>query len=76
MKLIKNNFWLGGIQSLLVILDWPSALLSNKGAFLLKQRALSGEQFDPILSFSINNLVLILQIFCLKYSYHSFPLSL
>ena len=75
MKLIKNNFWLGRIQSLLVILDCPSALLSNKGALLLKQRALSGEQFDPILSFSINNLVLILQILCLKYSYHSFPIS-
>ena len=75
MKLIKNNFWLGRIQSLLVILDCPSALLSNKGALLLKQRALSGEQFEPILSFSINNLVLILQIFCLKYSYHSFPIS-
>ena len=51
MKLIKNNFWLRGIQISPVLLDCLSALLSNKGALLLKQRALFGEQFDSILSF-------------------------
>ena len=44
MKLIKNKFRLGRTQSPPVLLDCPSALL-------LKQRALLGEQFDPILSF-------------------------
>ena len=51
MKLIKNNFQLGGIQPPPVVLDCPSALLSNKVALLLKQRALFGEQFDPTLIF-------------------------
>ena len=35
MKLIKNNFRLGGIQSTLVLLNCPSALFSNKRALLL-----------------------------------------
>ena len=51
MKLIRNNFRLGGIQPPLVLLYCPSALLSNKGALLLKRGALFGEQFDPILHF-------------------------
>ena len=51
MKLIKNNFRLGGIQPPPVILYCPSAILSNNGGLLLKQRALFGKQFDPILSF-------------------------
>ena len=37
MKLIKNNFSLGGIQTPSVFLDCPSALLSNKGTLLLKR---------------------------------------
>ena len=37
MKLIKNNFWLGGIPTPPVLLDCPSALLSNKDALLLKR---------------------------------------
>ena len=49
MKIIKNNFQLGGIQHLPVLLDCPSALFSDKGALLLNQRAFLGEQFDPIL---------------------------
>ena len=36
-------------QPLPVLLDCPSASLSNKGALLLKWRAPFGEQFDPIL---------------------------
>ena len=36
MKFVKSK----GIQPLLVLLDFPSALLSNKGALLLKQRFL------------------------------------
>ena len=51
MKFIKNNFHLGGIQRPPVLLDCPSALLSNNNALLLKQRALFGERFDPVLSF-------------------------
>ena len=43
MKLIKSNFWLGGIQPPSALLDCPSALLSNKGALLFKQRALFGK---------------------------------
>ena len=37
MKLTKNNFRLGGIQTPPVFLDCPRALLSNKDALLLKQ---------------------------------------
>ena len=33
----QNNFWLGGIQTPTVLLDCPCALLSNKGALLLKR---------------------------------------
>ena len=44
MKLTKNYFQLEGIQLLPVLLDCPSA-------FLLKQRYLFGEQFNPILLF-------------------------
>ena len=51
MKPIKNNFQLGRIQPLHVLLDCSSALLSNQDALLLKRRALLGEQFDAILSF-------------------------
>ena len=51
MKLIKNNFQFGGIQPPPVLLNCPSALLSNKDVLLFKRRALFGEQFDPILSF-------------------------
>ena len=51
MKLIRKNFRLGWIQPAPVLLDFPSALLSNKGALLLKRRALFGEQYLPILSF-------------------------
>ena len=51
MKLIKNNFRLVGIQPPPVLLDCLSALLSNKGALLLKRKALFGEQFDSFLSF-------------------------
>ena len=36
MKFIKNNFRLGRIQPAPLLLDCPSALLSNKGALLLK----------------------------------------
>ena len=50
MRFIKNSFQLGEIQPP-PVLDCPSALLSNKGAPSLKQRALFGEQFDSILSF-------------------------
>ena len=39
MKLIKNNFQLGGIQPPPALLDCPSALFSNKSALLLKLRA-------------------------------------
>ena len=56
------------------LLDCPSAFLSNKGSMLLEQGTLFGEQFDPFLSFQINNL-LIFQSFCLKYSYYIFPKS-
>ena len=51
MKLIRKNFRLGWIQPAPVLLDFPSALLSNKGALLLKRRALFGEQYLSILSF-------------------------
>ena len=51
MKLIKNNFRLGGIQPSSVLMDCPNALLPYKSALLLKQRVLLAEQFDPILSF-------------------------
>ena len=63
MKLIKNNFQLGGIQPLPALLDCLIAPLSNKGAVLLMRRALLGEQFDPILSFYITNF-LIVHNFC------------
>ena len=42
---------IGGIERPPVFLDCPSDLLSNKDAFLLTRRALSGESFDSILSF-------------------------
>ena len=48
MKLNKNDFWLGGIQPPPVLPDCPNC--PNKGAFLIKQRALFGEQFNSILS--------------------------
>ena len=51
MELIKNNFRLGGIQPLHLLLDCPSAHLPNKGALLLKRKALFEEQFDSILLF-------------------------
>ena len=51
MKLIKNNDQLGEIQTPHVLLDCPTALFSNKGAPLLKQRALFGEQLHSIISF-------------------------
>ena len=51
MKPINNNFRLGGVQPPHVLLDCPSALSTNKGVLLLEQRALLGEQFDPVLSF-------------------------
>ena len=43
---MKNKFWIGGIQPPPVLLECPSALLSNKGALLLQQRAFLGEKFD------------------------------
>ena len=49
MKLIKNNLQLWGIQPPAAHLDYPSALLSNKGVLLLEQRAIFQKQFDPIL---------------------------
>ena len=36
MKVIKNNFWLGEIQTPPVLMDCPSAPLSKKCALLLK----------------------------------------
>ena len=51
MKLIENNFRLGGIQPPLVLLDCLNAFISNEGALLLKRKALFGEQFDSFLSF-------------------------
>ena len=49
MKLIKNNIRLGGIRPPPV--HGLSMCPFVKGAPLLKQRALFGEQFDPILLF-------------------------
>ena len=52
MKLIKNNFRLWGIQPPPVLLDCLSALVANKGAFLLKRKSLFGEQFIHFFHFS------------------------
>ena len=72
IKLTTNTFWLGGIQPLPVLLNWPSAFLSNKGALLLKWRALFGEKFDPILSFCLHNFLILHSV---KYSYHIFHIT-
>ena len=66
MKLIKNNFRLGGIQHPPALLDCLSANLSNKGALLFEQTALLGEQFNSIFSFYIKSL--FLHSFRLKFS--------
>ena len=50
LKSVKNKFQLG-IRPPPVLLDYPSAHLSNKGALLLKQRILFQEQFDSVLDF-------------------------
>ena len=41
----QNHFWLGGIWPPPAPLAYPSAFLSNKGAFSLKQKVLFQEQF-------------------------------
>ena len=74
MKLIKNNFQLGWIRPLPVLLDCPSVILSNKAALLSKESAFLGEQLDPILSFQKSNF-LISHSFPLKYSFHIFCIS-
>lgn len=47
----KNNFQLGDIPPPSSLLDNASALLSNKCALLLMQRAISQEQFNSVLHF-------------------------
>ena len=47
----KNNFQLGEIPPPSSLLDNASALLSNKCALLLMQRAISQEQFNSVLHF-------------------------
>ena len=51
IKSVNQNFQLERIQPSATLLDNPRALLSNKGALLLKWRALFQEQFDSILHF-------------------------
>ena len=47
----QNNFQIGGIQPPPALLDYLSALLSSESTLLLKQRALSHEQFKSVLHF-------------------------
>ena len=55
---VKSNFRFGGIRSPPVFLDYPSVLLSNKGALILKQRTLFQEKIDSILE-SLNKQFLV-----------------
>ena len=61
MKLIKNNLQLWGIQPPAAHLDYPSALLSNKGVLLLEQRAIF--QINLIQFFILNKQFLNLSHF-------------
>ena len=50
IKSVKNNFWLGGIQPSPALLHYPSALLANQGALLLKgKKTCSKSNFDLII---------------------------
>ena len=51
-KSVENNFQLGRIRPPPVPLDNLSALLSSKGAILLKRRALFQEQVSSIFYFN------------------------
>ena len=53
-KMCEKHIPIRQIQCQPTLLDCPSALLSNKGAFLQKQKALFQEYFDLVLSFWIN----------------------
>ena len=55
IKSIKTICNLGGIRSPIALLGYPSALLPNKRALLLKWGALFWRQFDSNLSFFINS---------------------
>ena len=74
IKSLKNNFQVGKIWPPPALLNYPSALLSNKGVLLLKGRALIQGQFGSILHFNKKK-ILIIHIIKLKHFYHIFHAS-
>ena len=73
IKSVKNNFQLKGIWFPPALLDYPSTLLSNKGALLLTWRVLFHKLLDSVPHFKLK--FLNFPIFPLKYFCHIFCAS-